>query len=184
MKVAGVPLTSIMKPKTVQIGPVEQQTDALNGDWGTGGARLLLTDARVVSLLLDDARRRAVARMFGVPLDKTGLVTVIAVGTLAQALHDKAAPVLAGPALPSLGGAVFAGTTAKDVAHFIAGDWSRETPLFGSLVVVVVLGTLFRPVLRVSFRDVKASAHRARITFDHRYGHLVRRNRPHSPLPS
>jgi hypothetical protein len=181
MKVTGVPLTSIMAPNTVQIGVVEQQT---NGEWGTGGARLLLTDARVVSLLLGAARRRAAARMFGVPLDKTGLVTVIALGALAQALRDKAAPALKGPALPSLGGAVFAGTAGKDVAHLIAGEWSRDTPLFGSVIALVVLGALFRPVLRVSFSDAKTAARKARITFDRRYGHLVRRNLPHSRLPS
>ncbi len=182
MRLAGVPLSSIVTTDSLRLGIVEQG-GAVNGEWGTGGAKLLLSDGRVVFLLLGEARRRAVARMFGVPLDKTGLVTVVAAGALAEALYDKAARALKVPGAPGLGHAVFVGTAAKDVAHLIAGDWSRDTPLFGPLVAVVVVGTLFRPVLRVSFRDVRASAHRARITFDHRYGHLVRRNRPHSPLP-
>ncbi len=164
-------------------GIVEQKSGAMNGDWGTGGAKLLLTDGRVVFLLLGEARRRTMARIFGVPEDKTGLVTVIAAGVLARALHDRVAGAVTVPGVPGLGSAVFVGTAAKDAAHLIAGDWSRDTPLFGTLVAVVVLGTTLRPVLRVSFRDVKASADRARIAFDHRYGHLVRRNRPHVPLP-
>jgi hypothetical protein len=159
-------------------GIVEQKGSAMNGDWGTGGAKLLLTDGRVVFLLLGEARRRTIARMFGVPADKTGLVTVVAAGVLARALHDRAAGAVKVPRVPAVGSALFLGTAAKDAAHLIAGDWSRDTPLFGTLVAVVVLGTTLRPVLRVSFRDVRASAHRARITFDHRYGHLVRRNRP------
>lgn len=164
-------------------GIVEQKGRAMNGDSGADGANLLLTDARVAFRLLDEARRRAMVRMFGVPADKTGLVTVVAAGVLARALHDKAAGAIAVPRLPGVGSAVFIGTAAKDVAHSIAGDRSREAPLFGTLVAAVVIGTTLRPVLRSSFRNVRASAHRARITFDHRYGYLVRRNHPHSPLP-
>lgn len=155
----------------------------MNGEWGTGGAKLLLSDVRLVLLLLGEARRRTMVRMFGVPADKTALVTVVAASVLARALHRKATGAVTVPGVPGVGTAMFVGAAAKDVAHRIAGDWSRETPLFGTLVAVVVVGTTLRPVLRVSFRDVRASAHRARIGFDHRYGHLVRRNHPHSPLP-
>jgi hypothetical protein len=183
-RLGGVPWTSITTLDAVQIGVVEQQGDGLNGDWGTGGARLLLTDARVVFLLLGEARRRFAARLFGVPMDQTGLVTVIALGTLAKALHHKAAQLASVPDVPSLGDAMIGAAVVKEGGHLVAGDWSRETPMFGRLVGVALVGAMLRPVLRVSFRDVKASSHRARVMFDRRYGHLVRRNRPHSPLPN
>jgi hypothetical protein len=178
-RLGGAPWTSITTD-TGQIGVVEQQGDGSNGDWGTGGSRLLFTDARVVFLLLGEARRRFAARLFGVPLDQTGLVTIIALGTLAKALHDRAAQLASVPAVPSFGDTTIAAGVVKEIGHVVAGEWSRDYPLFAPLVGLALLGTLVRPVLRVSFRDIKASSHRARIAFDHRYGHLVRRNRPHT----
>ena len=70
--------------------------------------------------------------------------------------------------------AVVGTAMAKAVAHGIAGDWSRDSPLFGTLAVISVLGVVVRPVLRVSFRDVRAASHRLRADFGHRYGHLTR----------
>ena len=180
----GVPRTSITAPDAVSIGVGDQQGDGPNGDWGTGGARLLFTDTRVVFLLLGEARRRFAARLFGVPMDKTGMVTIIALGTLAKALHDKSAQLASVPAVPSLGDTTIAAGVVKEIGHLVAGEWSREFPLFEPLVGLALVGALLRPAFRVSFRDVRASSHRARIAFDHRYGHLVRRNRPHSPLPA
>ena len=182
--VGGVPWTSITPLDAVQIGAVEEEGDGPRDYWGTGGTRLLFTDARVVFVLLSEARRRFAAGLFGVPLDQTGLVTVIALGTLAKALHDKAAQMAAVPAVPSLGDSAIAAGVVKEIGHVVAGEWSRDYPLFAPLVGLALLGTLVRPVLRVSFRDVKASGHRARIAFDHRYGHLVRRNRPHTRVPN
>jgi hypothetical protein len=171
-----VPLVSITTPDTVQTGG-EQQGVALNRDEDPGGVRLLVNDAGVACLLLNEARYRVVARLFGVPRDQSFLVTVIALGTLAGALHDRAARVLAAPGTPSLGDTVLAAGVLKESVHGIAGAWSKDTPLFNTLVAIAMLGTLARPVLRVSFRDIKASSHTARVAFDHRYGHLVRRGR-------
>lgn len=159
-----------------------QQGDGPNGEWGTGGARLLFTDAGVVFLLLGEARRRFAAHLFGVPMDQTGLVTLIALATALKALHRRATKLASVPDIPLADAMIGAGLV-KEVGHRVAGDWSRETPMFGRLVGVALVGALLRPVLRVSFRDVRASSHRARVGFDRRYGHLVRRNRPHSPLP-
>jgi hypothetical protein len=74
----------------------------------------------------------------------------------------------------SLGDTAIAAAALKASVHGIAGEWSRETPMLGTLVAIAVMGSLFRPLLRVSFRDVKASSHRIRVAFDGRYGHLVR----------
>jgi len=160
----------------VQSDAFEHQRGALNGDRG-GGARLLVTDAGVGFLLVNEARRRLVERIFGVSSDQTVLVTLIAAGLLAQALHARATQAIGPPSVPALGDVAIAAGVAKDVGHEIAGDWSRDFPGFGALVAVVVLGTLFRPVLRWSFRDLKAAAHRTRIMFEHRYGHLLRYDR-------
>ncbi|HEY6397288.1 MAG TPA: hypothetical protein VIX82_07520 [Solirubrobacteraceae bacterium] len=180
----GVPWTSITTLDAIQIGVVEQEGDGPGDYWGSGGSRQLFTDARIVFALLNEARRRAAARLFGVPLDQTSLVTIIALGTLAKAVHDKAAQVAPLPAVPSFGDATIATGVLKELGHLVAGESSREIPLFLPLVGLALVGTLVRPVLRVSFREIKVASHRARVGFDHRYGHLVRRNRPHSRLPN
>jgi hypothetical protein len=175
MSATDVPQVSTMTPNTARTRVGEQQGAALNPDQDPGGLRLLINDMTVAYLLLVEARHRVAARLFGVSRDESFLVTAIALGTLAGALHDRAARALAAPSTPSLGDTVLAAGVIKESVHGIAGAWSKDTPLFNTLVAIAVLGTLARPVLRVSFRDVKASAHRVRVGFDHRYGHLVRR---------
>jgi hypothetical protein len=139
-----------------------------------GGATLLFSDLRVAFLLLDEARCAVISRLFGIPKDQSLLVSIIAIGALAQAAHEKATKVLrveAGPTFPDL----MIGTSAlRESAHWMAGDLYRDTPIFGTLVAIAFLGTSLRPVLRASLRGVKAASHGARAGFDHRYGHLVR----------
>jgi hypothetical protein len=152
-----------------------------NGDRYFEGARLLVTDTRVALLLLAEARDQAVQRVFGVPRDKSVLVSIIALGMLAGELHSRASKVsdkiLKGPN-PSLGDAAIGTAMAKTAAHGVAGEWSRDSPLFGTLLVISALGVAARPVTRASFRDVRAVSHRVRVDFQHRYGHLIRRNHP------
>ena len=156
----------------VQGIPDHEQRVALNGDGYFSGARLLISDARVAVLLIDEARDRAVERVFGVPRDQSFLVTVIALGTLAGAVHRMAEKILSGPN-PSLGDTVIGVAVVKAAVQGVAGDSSKGSPLFGTLVVISVLGAKFRPTVRASFRHIKAASHRARLDFDHRYGHLI-----------
>jgi hypothetical protein len=119
----------------------------LNGDGYFSGGRLLVSDERVVLLLLGEARDQAAERMFGVSRDKSFLVTMIALGMLASAVQsqaEKIAESFKGPN-PSVGDAVVATAMAKAVAHGIAGDWSRDSPLFGTLAVISVLGLWSAP---------------------------------------
>jgi hypothetical protein len=150
---------------------------ALNRLEDYGGARLLLSDIRVASLLLNEARCAVVARLFGVPRDKSVLVTIIAVGALAQAAHDKATRALGIQAYPSFGDSMIGTSVLRESAHWITGDYYRDTPIFGTLIAIGVLGTSLRPVLRVSLRGAKAASHGARVEFENRYGHLLRPRR-------
>jgi hypothetical protein len=142
-----------------------------------GGTRLLVSDMRVASLLLNEARGAVVARLFGVPRDKSVLVTIIAVGTLAQAAHDRATRVLGVQAYPSFGDSMIGTSVLRESAHWITGDLYRDTPIFGTLIAIGVLGTSLRPVLGMSLRGVKAASHGARVGFENRYGHLLRPRR-------
>jgi hypothetical protein len=149
-----------------------------NGD-EPGGSRLLSSDVRVAWLLLDDARCRFIERWFGVPKEDTFLVTMIGLGLVAGAVHRHAERVLRVPGGPSAPDTVIGGAVLRESMHRIAGTWSRDSSSFGTLVAIAMLGASVRPGLAASLRGIKASSHVARAGFDHRYGHLVRRNRPH-----
>jgi hypothetical protein len=148
------------------------------------GARLLTTDMGVMLVLLNQARYRVVERMFGVSEENSWLVTAIAVAALAQAVQGKAGQVIRVPPGPSLGDTLVGTGMLRAAAHGIAGDWARDTPQFGTLIAIAVVGSACRPLLRLSFRDVKAVSHRMRADFEHRYGHLIRPNRARRADPA
>jgi hypothetical protein len=129
----------------------------MNGDKNLGAARLLFGDAIIAFLLLNEVRHRIVARVFGVSREDSNVVTIIAVGSLAEGLHGSAARVRAVPARLSVAEAAIGAAALKETAHSVAGDWSRTTPFFGALVAFAVLGRSFGPVLRGSFRGVQGS---------------------------
>ena len=127
-----------------------------------GAARLLLGETIIAVLLLNEARRLVVARVFGVSREDSNVVTVIAAGSLAGGLHDRAARVLGVRPHPSIAAAAIGAGALKETAHGVAGDWSRTTPFFGALVALAVLERSFGPMLRGSFRGVRGSVHGVR----------------------
>lgn len=166
----------------VRVSVAEPAAGPLPGEWGSGGASLLLRDATSLFLMLSEGRRRLIMRMFAVPEDQVGLVTLVAFLVLAQFVQNTAARVTTAPAVPASGDTALAIAAVREAGHLLAGDASRDTPLLVPLVAFALFGTLVRPVLGIGFRDVRAWGHRARLGFDHRYGHLVRRNRPHQRI--
>jgi hypothetical protein len=142
-----------------------------------GGARLLFADARVVYLLLNEARSRTIARLFGISGENSALVTLIALGLAAHTVRSKVGRVLNAPGVPDAGDAVIGASLMRESVRGIAGAWSRDSPIFGTLVIASLVGTVVRPVVRATVHGVKASAHVARADFDHRYGHIIRPNR-------
>src|SRR4051794_37294982 len=80
MSVTDAPRASMATPRTVQTSARDGQGAAFNdGDLGVAG--MVFTDVRVRSLLMGEARRRAVTRVFGVPSDDQSLlVTMILIG--------------------------------------------------------------------------------------------------------
>lgn len=78
MSATEVRLASITTPHTVHSGAAGEQGGARYGD---GGASLLFSDTRIALLMLNEARYRVVARLFGVTRDQSFLVAIIALGT-------------------------------------------------------------------------------------------------------
>jgi hypothetical protein len=128
----------------------------VNRDKHVGGARLLFGDGILLFLLLNEARHRIVAWVFGVAREDSNLVTTLAIGAVAEVLGD-AAPPIRRPARPSVADTAIGAAALKETAHRIAGDSSRDTPFFGALIAFALLGRSFRPLVRGSFRGVRGS---------------------------
>ena len=132
------------------------------------GARLLASDIRITSLLVNDARYRTVQALFGVRRDQVNLVTLIAAMALAEAAHKKTEQLLA--AGPTRSNAILGLGLVSALGNGIAGPTSPQTPLFGLLVGSALLGGVGVRALRRSAHGVKACAHHIRLSFRGRYG--------------
>ncbi len=110
-------------------------------------------------LVLEDARRRLLVRLFGVPRDDQLIITLILFGIAAEALRSKAVAIAKapGPSAPSdlMGAAAF-----NEGAHWVAGESSRDTPLLVPLVAFALIAK-YHPVVTGSIRAVRASIHGA-----------------------
>jgi hypothetical protein len=143
-----------------------------------GGARLLVADMRVVYLLLNQGRARAITRLFGISGPGSGLVTILALALAAQTAQRKIARVLNAPGAPELGPTALGAAVLSESARWVSGPGVGEFPLFGPLILFALVGHAMRPVLRSTVHGARTSAHRAHAGLDHRYGHIIRRNRP------
>ncbi len=155
----------------------DEQSVALKRLEDTGGARLLVSDTRVALLLLNEARYRTMQRLFGVSRDQVNLTTAIAALVLAGAVRDRMDRILNAPSFPSATDVTFGAGVLRELVYGAAGPWSRDTPFFGTLVTIAVLGGLARPAAGTSVRNISAASQRMRRLFDGRYGHVLRPHR-------
>jgi hypothetical protein len=123
------------------------------------GAKSSSGDVRVGALLLGEARRRAVTRLFGIPAaDQSLLATAILGGSVAAVLRG----MVPGP-LPRLSGgdALIGGSILSATLRGVIGEPSRTVPFAGGLIAVAVVSHSLRPAVARSAREVSALAHRA-----------------------
>jgi hypothetical protein len=135
------------------------------------GARLLVSDVTVALLLADEARHRGVERVFGVSREQSWQVTLIALALLAGAAHDKSDQLLKGPGGPTRSDVMLGAAALRELLTWIPGPSSRATPLVGTLAMVALVGALVRPGVSRAAHGIRTSSHRARLSFNHRYGH-------------
>jgi hypothetical protein len=135
------------------------------------GARLLFSDVRTALLLVDEARYRAVNRLFGVSRDQSWPVTLVALALIAHAAHEKSDQLLKGPGGPTRADVTLGAAAARELVGRIAGPSSQETPFVAALLMIAMMGALVRPGLRRTIHGIRTSTHHARQSFNHRYGH-------------
>jgi hypothetical protein len=176
MGTSRVPTTLGTSPDVARsdVGHVTEAAREATREEYFGGARLLLSDARVVYLLLNHARARVIARVFGITGENSALVTLIVLGLAAEAAHRNVSRALGAPTTPHPADALIGSAMLRESAKGIAGTYAAESPMFGTLILLSLAGAVLRPVVGGSIRRVKTSALRAHADFNHRYGHIIR----------
>jgi len=131
------------------------------------GAGRFLADRRVEALLLGEARRRAVTRVFGIPgQEQSLLVTMILAGSAATAIGG----LVARPVLPHPSGSDMAiGGAVVNTAFGAMTGATRTAPLAGVLISFAVIAHALRPVLVGSAHEARTVMHRLRLAYDRQY---------------
>ena len=126
------------------------------------GTRRFLGDAIIAVRVLNEARHRAMAAVFGIPRDGSNLVTLIVIGACARALQRVAAAprtqvrkVRSSPTV--VGDTMIATAVLKETVDSVAGQPSRDTSSAAALIVFAVLVHSFRPAVERSLRAVGES---------------------------
>jgi hypothetical protein len=133
-----------------------------------GGAGLLFMDLRLRSLLIAEARHRAITRVFGTRTeDQSALATLILLGAGAAVLRD----LMPRPwPRPSRRDAALGGSLMNASLRGLAGAPSNGMPLAGGLIAAAILSHSLRPAVVGTAREVRALTREARAAFGARYG--------------
>jgi hypothetical protein len=135
------------------------------------GGRLLLSDARTLSLFVNETRYRTFERLLGLPRDQANLATAIVLLATVEAIRKKTARMRAVPG-PSFGDFALGTAAFKEVILGPPKPGVTEVPLFSGLVAIAAGGTLIVAIGKST--NGLRSASRA---FVGRYGHHARRAR-------
>jgi hypothetical protein len=134
------------------------------------GATLLRRDLGMAFELGNEARYRVVERLFGVPREQANIITLIALGMLAQRAHARTRRLLR-PRTPNSGDTLLGAGVAREVLFDIGGPASRQAQYFGALVVFALAAHGFGPAIRNTIHGIRAAAHDVGVSFKHRYSH-------------
>jgi hypothetical protein len=139
------------------------------------GTGLLFGDLELVIRLGNEARCRAVERLFGVQRDQVNIVTLIALGLAAQGAHNGLKRIAA-PGVPARGDALLAADVAREVLLDIAGPAARQAPYFAGLLAFALVAHGARPMVHEVLRGARDASRHARAAFTHRYGYGATQN--------
>ncbi len=163
-------------PPSVGRVPTANENTVARGGY-LSGVKLLVADTRMTLMLLNEARGRTMERVFGVPRDQSGLLTIIALAAVAEAFRTRTNQARSAAKPPSVSDSLLGVALVRESMQGIAGVQSRDLPLGSSLIALGMLGGALHPAVRASARRLASASHKARAEFDHRYGHLILPNR-------
>lgn len=128
--------------------------------------------------MLNNARHRAMERLFGLPEDQVNAATVIAALVLAEMLHERARRLASG-SMPSMADSALGATAVREGVYALSGQFLSDTPLLGSLIAIAVIGSVAQPAAARTLHLVRVASGQLHATFNHRYGHLIRHGQHH-----
>jgi hypothetical protein len=138
------------------------------------GANLLFTDAQVAGRVLNEFRHRTIARTLGIQSRESSasswLITMIALGAVAQGIQGAGARAREVQSSPSLGDALIVGAVVKQSIRSIAGVLPEDTAPLGALIVFALLAHATRPTVEGTYQRVSAQRRRFRAAMSGRYG--------------
>jgi hypothetical protein len=138
---------------------------------------LFASDVRTALLLLNEARYRGLARIFGVSRTQANVVTVIGLVALADATRDRVNWLLNAPGTPASTDGFLSGAVAEELFHEVAGPSSRTTPFLGAIVMAGLLHGRTRPVILRTVRLIGTTTRDAHQFFELHYRRRVQPTR-------
>jgi hypothetical protein len=133
---------------------------ALPQNFGTG--RLFLADSRLAFAFANHLRYLALKRVFGVSREQANLLTFVLLAGGAEAAYLGARTVVRAPLRVTGADAALGGAMLRESMFGMAGPASRETPMFGTLLALGLLGGLAAPGIRRAISRARATEHRLR----------------------
>ncbi len=120
-----------------------------------------LRDARTAIVVANELRYALIRAVIGGSRAEANVVTGIAAGVAVGGAATVFGRIFRlRPPNPTLADAVLVSAVARESAHRLAGPWSRATPIFSTLIVLVLIEKSFGPTLRGAIRAVRDSVHR------------------------
>ncbi len=125
-----------------------------------GTPQLFLTDSRLVLVVLNHLRHKALNRVFGTSREQANVLTFVLLLGAADSAYEAARRI---------GGTRLRGSDAglgaialRETALGVAGPGARAVPGFGTLVAFALLGGLAAPGLRRTAQRMRAAERRVR----------------------
>jgi len=151
---------------------------ALPQNFGTG--RLFLADSRLAFAFANHLRHLALRRVFGVSREQANVLTFVLLAGGAEAAYLGARTVARAPLRVTGADAALGGAMLRESVFGLAGPASRDTPRFGTLIALGLLGGLAAPGVRRAMSSARATEHRLRRARISQYAASRRPGRPSS----
>ena len=129
-------------------------------NFGTG--RLFLADSRLAFAFANHLRYLALRRVFGVSREQANVLTAVLLAGGAEAAYLGARTVVRAPLRVTGADAALGGAMLRESMFGMAGPASRETPMFGALLALGLLGGLAAPGIRRAMSRARGTEQRLR----------------------
>ena len=136
-------------------------------DFGAGD--LFLADSRLLLIVLNELRHRALHRAFGVSREQANLLTWVLVLAGSDGTLRAAGRVVRAPLRLSGGDTAMGAFALREAAVGVAGPRAAQVSPFATLVTIALVGGLALPTLRRAAHRLRAAEQRLRTLRESQY---------------